>query len=248
MKNIFKKLKFSTKIFVIASLLALVLFVLLGNIFIFSGDDEVLLVDKDNMPDKYYLRDLNNNNPYITNTPSLEDLLTGPIITTRDPITGDKKAKVAIVHFSDFECLYCQKQEQVLKEVIVKYKGKVKLIWKDFPERKKDSVSYQAAIAARCAEEQDKFWPYHDFLFEFSNNLNQETFEKIVDILKLDKKEFLECQNSERPRALIDDNIDEAYALDINGLPFTYVNNQEIFGEINQEDLERIINIELNKE
>lgn len=199
-------------------------------------------------PDKYFFKeDYQADDPFITRNPKLRDMLAGPIISIADPIMGDKKAPVVIVEYSDFVCQYCAEQEQLLKKIISDYKYKVRLIWKDYPELDQNSASYQAAIAGRCAQAQEQFWPYHDFLYEYRDRLNHETFIEIAKILKLDIKEFSACLLSDEPKDLIEDNIAEANALDISGIPFVYINDQEIMGQVDYEDLKNIIELELEK-
>jgi predicted DsbA family dithiol-disulfide isomerase len=238
--------------FIGVSLAALVLFWLFGYYFTFnrSGMNEASQEKrgKSRSSERFYLnKNFRSKDDLVTKVPNLEDMLTGPIITDADPSMGDKYAPVVIVYFADFECQYCQKQEQKIKKLITNYKYKTRFIWKDYPENKEDSLSFQAAVAARCAQEQGKFWQFHDFLYEFGQ-LNQETYLKIADILKLDKNKFTACIESDRPRALIKDNIDEGNALDIGGVPFVYINDQQIMGEFSYEDLERVVKIELKRE
>ncbi len=194
----------------------------------------------------YLNNDYNDSDPFITKNPSLEDMLTGPIISKLDPILGKSDAPVSIVEFADYTCHFCYQEEQLLKKIMEDYEGKVNLIWKDYPEGEIGSNSWQAAIAARCAGEQGKFWEYHNKLFENYKNLNNDLFEKIANQLNLNMSKFKSCQKSEKIVNLIKDNIDEANALDIEGVPFVYVNDQEIMGYMEEEDLKKIIDLELN--
>ena len=238
-------------IFVSASLAALVLFWLFGYYVSLNwgglreGDQREVAGGRSS--ERFYLnKNFQPKDNLITRVPDLEDMLTGPIITDADPSMGDKYAPVVIVYFADFECQYCQKQEQKIKKLVANYKYKARFVWKDYPENKEDSPSFQAAVAARCAQEQGKFWQFHDFLYEFGQ-LDKETYLKIADILKLNKEKFISCLDSERPRILIKDNIDEANALDIKGIPFVYINDQQVMGEFSYEDLERVVKIELKR-
>ncbi len=194
----------------------------------------------------YLNNDYKDTDPFITKNPSLEDMLTGPIISKLDPISGNDNAPVSIVEFADYTCYFCYQEEQLLKKIMKDYKDKVNLVWKDYPEGKIDSTSWQAAIAARCAGEQGKFWEYHNKLFENYKNLNNDLFERIAKQLDLNMNKFKSCQKSKKIVNLIKDNIDEADALDIEGIPFVYVNNQEIMGYMKEEDLKKIIDLELN--
>ncbi len=247
MFEIFKKPKFPTTLFVIASISALIILGLV-YIFLYINTNYQSKIKKSNSNDKYYLNEnYKEGDLLITKRYGLKDILTGPIITSLDPSQGFEGAPITIVEFSDFKCKYCFKQEQYLKKLTQKYKYKVRLIWKDYPESDVESVSYKAAIAARCAQEQDMFWQYHDFLYDKSINLIESDFYEIAEMLNLNLESFKKCYIEIKPKDLINDNILEADALDISGIPFVYINDQEIMGESSFEELEKIVEIELNK-
>jgi protein-disulfide isomerase len=246
MFNPFRSPKFSVKLFVIASISS---FIILGFFYLYLT---IAFNYKPNTAesaaDRYYLNTgYAEGDPLITKKPSLKDMLSGPIISSLDPAMGYADAPVAIVEFSDFTCLYCQKQEQIIKKIMQNYKDQVKLLWKDYPDSNINSLSYKSAVAARCAGEQDAFWPFHDFLYEKKDKLNEASFLEIAGLLKLNKNKLAECMESGRTKQLINDNIEEANALAITGIPFIYINNQEIMGETAFEEINRIIQIELNK-
>ncbi len=197
---------------------------------------------------KLYLKDVKPDDFYITRNLNLEDILAGPIISEHDSRYGNDQAPVSLVIFSDFVCDFCRQQEDVLKNLISAYPDDIKLIWKDYPESDKQSMSWQSARAGRCADQQNKFWIYHDLLFNSEQKFSQELFIDFADQLELDKDKFIECLNNNQVDDLINDNIREANSLNINGVPFTYVNDQEIIGEISYQDLEKIVLIELGRE
>jgi protein-disulfide isomerase len=151
------------------------------------------------------------------------------------------------VEFSDFQCDYCIEQEKALREVIAKYEGQVRLIWKDYPEANANTASFQAARAARCADQQGRFWPYHDLLFANNNRITKDLFYRIAEKAGLDTDAFDSCYRDNLVDNLINDNIAEANILDINGIPFLYVNDQEVMGSVTGEDLDRMIKLELSK-
>src|SRR3989339_697258 len=249
----FKKIKFPTIILVSS---ALIIFLSLSMIYLFgkigadyiqinkykSDSNDELLGNEE----QYYFKKAEKIiDPFITRNPDFDRLLAGPIIGNNDPTMGDREARVTIVFYSD--CSYCQIQEQILKKILQKYEYQVRLIWKDYPKNDKDSRSYKSAIAARCAQAQNSFWPYHDFLYEFSDRLNTDTYLEIAEILNLDKDKFTKCLDGEESQKLINKNMEEADLLDIAGIPFMYINTQEIMGQIDFETLDQMITHELSK-
>ncbi len=235
------KQNFSVKLFVLVSLAS---FILLAALLVFLKvyfSSNIKVDSKKNIIHYSASQD-----PLITKVPTLRDFLDGPIINNLDPSLGPDKAQVVIVIFSDFECQYCHAQEKVLAQVLANYEDKVRLIWKDYPSSDPDSKSFKAAVAGRCTQEQGKFWPFHDLLFA-SRDLDDSVFIKLAQELGLREKTFLNCLEDIEIYKLIYDNIIEAQALDINGIPFIYVGKQEMLGEISYEELESMVEKELNK-
>jgi hypothetical protein len=95
-------------------------------------------------------------------------LLRPPVVEgAYDParVRGDPNAPVTIVDFGDFPCPCCQRAEATLKDLFAKYKGRVKLAFRDFPLRPLHPQAEIAAEAARCAAAQGKFWEFHGALY-----------------------------------------------------------------------------------
>lgn len=99
-----------------------------------------------------------------------------PATTTREtvgvgnlPPLGDANAKVTLIEFSDYECPFCARffndaEMQIKKEYVDK--GLLKFYYRDFPLTQIHPGAQKAAEAARCAGDQNKYWEYHDALFQ----------------------------------------------------------------------------------
>ena len=86
-----------------------------------------------------------------------------------DPFKGNSNAPVTIIEFSDFQCPFCSRFfQQTLPQIEKDYidTGKVKFVYRDLPLDNLHPNARPAHIAAECADEQGKFWDYHDVLFE----------------------------------------------------------------------------------
>ena len=230
--SLFKNPKFPSALFVTASLIVFLVaasfyFIFKFNFFVDKIEAENILTEKQ-INNKYFYKEAVAKDPYITRKPSLKNLIKGPIISENDPILGNLNAKVSLVIFSDFSCTFCANQERVLKEVLKKYNNQINLIWKDYPLNNLESESFKAAQAARCAQEQNKFWPYHDLLFENLEKRKENDFINFAQNLGLDKNIFVNCLRKQEVDKKIENNILEADALEIYGIPFVYVNDLEI--------------------
>jgi len=245
MSIFFKKEKLPVRLFIIGSFAAFIIF---AAFLIYLKGNTIANISYGS--DKYYLNKEANNqdsDPMVTRVPSLKDVLAGPIISDRDPNLGPQNALINIVIFSDSDCQFCAEQEAVLKKIIASYPDKVRLIRKDFPDTKKTSVSWQSSVAGRCAEEQSKFWPYHDLVVEAKGILGEAQFVEFAQSLKMDVNIFKACLAEERPSAQIKDNITEANTLEITGVPYIYVNDKEFFGQVSFEELKQIVESKLKK-
>lgn len=233
-----KKPRFSHLIFICASLAALIILpVLILTL-------KALIAPSTPIASQYFLKEQELSDPLVTKIPDLKDILNGPIINGEDPSAGPDDAPITIVQFSDFKCSFCQKQEEVLKNVIKEFDGKIRLVWKDYPENDSQSISWKASVAARCAEEQDKFWPYHDLLFS-TTKLDEGKLLSFAAKLGMNKNKFQACMENNEIAGKVKDNVMEADALDINGVPYIYVNDTEFIGEVTAEELRTVINSKL---
>ncbi|TSC88076.1 MAG: DSBA oxidoreductase family protein [Microgenomates group bacterium Gr01-1014_7] len=84
------------------------------------------------------------------------------------PVLGKESAKVTLIEFSDYECPFCERhfsqtEPQLKKDYIDK--GLVKFYYRDFPLTSIHPGAQKAAEAARCANDQGKYWEYHDIVF-----------------------------------------------------------------------------------
>jgi len=89
------------------------------------------------------------------------------LIQNGSPIMGDPSAPITILEWGDYQCTFCHNFHQntliSIKQDFIQT-GKVKLVFKDFPLNGPDSVL--AAEAAYCAQDQEKYWQYHDELYK----------------------------------------------------------------------------------
>lgn len=239
-----KQGKFSAERFVLIALLSLIFLGLIFFVLRYSFSSS--------QPDttRYFLKNSSvQNDPFSTDMPQLWDILDGPIISRDDPVIGSLDAPVVVVNFSDFECEFCQEQETLIKQVLQEYEGKISYIWKDYPEVVAFSNSWKSSVAARCAQEQGKFWEYHDLLYSqiALSDKDKDFYIALADRVGLRRNVFKACLDDPEIADLIHSNILEAQALGIRGIPFLYVNDQGLMGEVTYEDLRDLIEIELKK-
>lgn len=181
-------------------------------------------------------------NPTAKNFAAVEQpTLSRPIVRASDPIMGDPQASVVIVEFSDFQCSYCAEMAPVLKKLVQKYPEKVKLVWKDAPNTQLHSQAISAAQAAHCANEQGKFWEYHEGLFANQNQLDRDFYLQLARGLNLKMSNFEECLINEKYASTVQSNLQEALALQIDGTPYYFIGEKRFSGTASLEELEKLI-------
>lgn len=119
-------------------------------------------------------------------------------------VLGNPEANLVMIEWADYQCPFCGKfYKSVEREIIDKYvkTGKLRFEYRDFAFLGEESRL--AAEAARCADEQGKFWKYHDYLYEHQNGENQgafskENLKKFAKELNLDTVKFNLCLNSKK--------------------------------------------------
>src|SRR3989344_3001017 len=176
-----------------------------------------------------------------------KNFITDLFIYKTSPVLGGAGAPITIFEFSCFGCPASRDSQPVLKQVLEKYAGQVKLIWKDLPLPDLYPGSELAHLAARCAQNQDKFWPYQAELWTNQNDFSLANLKKIGQDVGLDADELATCVKAGELRKLIDADVSEAAQLLISGAPHFYINSQEIFGLAALKDFEKIIEAELNR-
>ncbi len=102
------------------------------------------------------------------------------------PSRGVATAPVTIVEFSDFECPYCGGLFPTLKQVEKNYPQTVRIVYRQFPLSNLHPHAMKAAEASLCANEQNKFWEFHDSMFGNQRELSIADLKQRAVDLKLD--------------------------------------------------------------
>jgi protein-disulfide isomerase len=161
-----------------------------------------------------------------------------------EPTLGSANAKVTMVEFGDFQCPFCkQYYQQNFAQIKSQYidTGKVKLIFRDFPLTQIHVNAQIAAEAAECANQQGKFWPYHDILYtdgqSDGTDLDKASLEKYADQLGLNsgtfgfgKNKFNQCLESNATLPIVQADQAEGTKDGVTGTPTFFINGVSIVG------------------
>ncbi|HYB90209.1 MAG TPA: thioredoxin domain-containing protein [Candidatus Binataceae bacterium] len=160
------------------------------------------------------------------------------------PESGGKDAPVTIVEFADFQCPFCRRAEDVLKDLRAKYGDKIKLVYMDFPLPMHDHA-LDAAKAALCADEQGKFWAYHDDLYANQSKLAPADLKAYAKQLGLDTAKFNACFDKAKFEAHVRRDLAEGSRLGVDGTPSFFIDGRPLIGVQPLPAFEQIIDEEL---
>lgn len=140
------------------------------------------------------------------------------------PFKGEENALVTIVEYSDFQCPFCKRGADMLPQILDGYKGKVKVIFKQFP-LPNHNWAKSASIASLCSYNQgnEKFWSFHDKVFEIQKEINLENskdkFKEIASQVGLDSAQFEKCMESPDVAKKVEEDIEEAKSIGVSSTP-----------------------------
>lgn len=162
------------------------------------------------------------------------------LLRSTDPVWGESTARIRIIEFGDFQCVYCAQMQSTLAEVLEEYSGQVRLIWKDFPNPL-HAEAQNAALAARCAERQGKFWQYHDYLFANQASLGRELYNKIALQLDFDLASFNRCLDNKETLGLVGEGLTDGQNFGVDATPYLIIGNEVYNYALGIDELRQIL-------
>jgi protein-disulfide isomerase len=145
------------------------------------------------------------------------------------PFRGSKNALVTIVEFSDYQCPFCGRAETTLKKILDEYKGQVRVVWRDLP-LSFHPCARPAAIAARAAGQQGKYWQMHDKLFENQQDLVEKNLETYAEAIGLKMESFKAASKRGDLAKAVEQDERLAEKLGVKGTPAFFINGKFLSG------------------
>jgi protein-disulfide isomerase len=148
-----------------------------------------------------------------------------------DPVLGNADAPISIIEFSDFQCPFCAR---AYTGAVTEFKnsdyfkdGEVNLVYKHFPLNSIHPQAQKAAEASACAQDQGKFWEYHDLLFINQQSLSNADLKSYAGQLSLDQGTFDSCLDSGDKADKVNSDLAEASAAGGRGTPYFVIVNSD---------------------
>jgi protein-disulfide isomerase len=164
----------------------------------------------------------------------------------KSPARGPKNAPITVVLFSDFQCPFCKRVEPSLQQLEKDFPGKIRVVWKDFPLSFHQNAR-PAAIVARVAHEEGKFWQLHDKMIENQTALDRPSLEKYAQEAGLNVGKVKAALDSNKYTAEIDADMKAGQELGVQGTPASFINGRKIGGAYPYETFKKVVEQELAK-
>ena len=168
-------------------------------------------------------------------TPQEEKITTQSLIQNGSPIMGNPSAPITIVEWGDYQCTFCYKFHQSSKDALIEEyvnTGRINFVFRDFPLNGSDSVL--AAQASYCADDQGKYWEYHDEIYknwagERTGWVTRQSLDQFANTVGLDLIQFSKCLDDKKYQQRVLENEKFGVKIGIKATPsFLIFNNEKI--------------------
>ena len=160
------------------------------------------------------------------------------------PALGSVSAPIEVIEFSDFQCPFCYRAHPTVKQVLSTYGDKIHLVYRHYPLPNHPNAR-PAAEASQCANEQGKFWPFHDRLFEDQSKLAESDLKASAAALGMDAGKFNACFDSHKYKARVEADMQAGNEAGVNGTPAFFINGRLLSGAQPYEEFKKVIDEEL---
>lgn len=162
------------------------------------------------------------------------------------PSIGPADAPVTVVLYSDFQCPFCSKVLPTLERVKQDYSSQVRLAFRQFPLAM-HAQAEKAAEASLCANEQGKFWPMHDAMFQDQQKLGVDDLKAKAVALELNAEQFNGCLDAGKYADQVRAEMAAGEKAGVTGTPAMFVNGRFVSGAIPYEQIAAVIDDELSR-
>ncbi len=190
----------------------------------------------------------------VKNAPAAEEEHEAPTDDTtawrvplgKSPSRGPASAPVTIVEFSDFQCPFCGKVEETLKELRESYGDRIRLVWKNepLPFHPRAEPAAELAYEARAEKGDAAFWAVHDRIFSDQAHLEDDDLLAHARAAHLDATKVSHAIQAHVHKAALDADADVADELNATGTPYFFINGRRLVGAQPAERFRAIIDQE----
>ncbi len=133
------------------------------------------------------------------------------------PEKGNPNARVVIVEFSDLQCPSCRRGNEIVEQILLRYEGKIRLVYRHYPLDTHERARMYA-MAAEAAHRQGKFWEMQDLIFN-EQDATEKRLEEFAKSLELNMEQFRRDMNSREVARVVAEDLAAGQRFGVNSTP-----------------------------
>ncbi|HAL95669.1 MAG: disulfide bond formation protein DsbA [Chitinophagaceae bacterium] len=169
------------------------------------------------------------------------------IIEPREIFVGKKDAPITLVEFGEYENEECAKVNEIVKQLLEEFDGKIKFQFRHFPLTLIHQRSLKASESAIAAAQEGKFWEMHNVLFNNRRNLGTTSLKLYSKEAGVKNKKFLDDLVNGVYGWQVQDDLKEGHTRGVKELPAFFINDAPVSGKPTYANLSTAIKNALKK-
>jgi len=145
-------------------------------------------------------------------------------VSDQDHSIGPVDAPVTLVEYGDYQCPYCGEAFPVVKQILERYDGEIRFVFRNFPIQEIHPEAVDAAFVAEFAADHGDFWRAHDLLYENQSELGPQLYQQICDTLGLSVADLQKAAKENTYSARIRADEEGGIRSGVNGTPTFFLN------------------------
>jgi protein-disulfide isomerase len=167
------------------------------------------------------------------------------IIEPKDVFVGDINAPITLEEFGEYESEVCAKANEVVKQILEEYEGKVRFNFRHFPLTHIHQRSLKAGEAAVATAQDGKFWEMHNILFANRKNLGTTSLKLHSKEAGVQNKRFLDELVNATYGWQVQGDIKEGHNRGVKDVPTFFVNGVKYTGKVSYDEMSKAIDAAL---
>ncbi len=181
-----------------------------------------------------------------------EKIYEAPVVTKEDHARGVGELQNVLIEYSDFQCPICAPYASMVSEVEKEFRGKLTVVYRNFPKGTIHENAHRAAWAVQAAGEQGKFWQMHDLLYQKQSEWSvsdhpQDMISQYAKSLLLDTRKFTADMADPAIEVAIQKDIESGKSSGVDTVPTFFLNGKKIASPHTVKEFKEIITQELEK-
>lgn len=158
-------------------------------------------------------------------------------VSEKDHYQGNLKAPIQLVEYGDYQCPFCSKAHEIVKQVQDYFNERLVFVFRNFPLVQIHKQAELAAESSEFANQFESFWSMHDLLFANQDRLSPELMLELIDTLELPIDEYERAMEQRLFLPKIKDDVTGGLQSGVNGTPTFFINGKRHTGGYSYQEL-----------